>query len=57
MKKIDYKLPLNIDMNDMCHCCSETCITECGRKQKSNEKLCTISDLSPVCKSYKRNKE
>lgn len=48
----DYRLPVKQNMFDMCFCTAK-CSTPCGRKQKSKEKICTTSDFTEICTSFK----
>lgn len=48
---IDYHLPIDYPMYDMCYCIGEDCLTPCARKEK-HAGICTVSDFRGHCASY-----
>lgn len=55
-KKVNYWLPLEVSMWDMCHCCSK-CSTPCGRQKPPVEQIATCSDFGAHCSQFKPLKE
>lgn len=55
-EKVNYCLPIDFPMYDMCHCCAN-CATPCARKKAPVERICTVSDFSSTCSSYTAKEE
>ena len=54
-EKSDFCLTPDFPMYDMCHCAAN-CDTPCARR-KTVAGICTVSDFSSVCSSYKAKED
>ena len=50
-EKIDYSLPVDYPMFDMCYCMANGCKTPCARKRAPHG-YCTVSDFASSCSKY-----
>ena len=51
IEKVDYSLPPEYNMFDMCYCMAKDCKTPCARKQTPHGYV-TISDFTKHCAKY-----